>query len=655
MATFPGMNNQFAIAGYQEANRRIIRRFANLFYITRSIDPIQVGTATYEAFLMRPSDSISIVMNVEREFVVLLSKYENFDARILKAFDAVYERFDDIRIDKSVRFIVSNDPSIEASIRNYLIQDPEYPVVIPFRYADFASTYDEFIVNQIRSNHLVRDLFGYQSPLRNEYFFFGRGPLIETVLDLHKSGQNSGIFGLRKSGKTSTIFAIQRRAKTVGCRTVLLDCQDPSVHSRNYSELLAYIISEVRRTLSLKSKGISLGNSPAEVSDKFKQEMTQALGEARSHILLLFDEIENISPRTAASEHWRSGSDALLLWQILRSYFQSDRRYRLTFCFVGTNPNLLELTRINGVDNPVYLFAQKIFVPNLSEEDTREMLSRLGYFMGLDFPPAVVSHIHQRFGGHPFFIRQLCSRIHVLSTVRRPTQVSLQICKQAEADASFLIKQYVNEILDSLKSFYPEEHDMMSYLAQGDYQHFVDIARESPAFIEHLLGYGIVVQRGEHFDFAFDAIREAIQARASSTSGAGMIEEQRTEISRRRNRLEEEMRAALFYWANSLPGDAWVRACEECVPKLIDSRGPQTPRQLFSKGQSPLYLIDLLKFIELSAAFGTEHVTNSEIKQALDTVNRLRVDAHSKSTPEGEFEKWQAAIGLLEEVFLPPE
>lgn len=36
----------------------------------------------------------------------------------------------------------------------------------------------------------------------------------------------------------------------------------------------------------------------------------------------------------------------------------------------------------------------------------------MSYFMGLDFPSSVINHIHQRFGGHPFFIRQLCSQIH---------------------------------------------------------------------------------------------------------------------------------------------------------------------------------------------------------------------------------------------------
>jgi hypothetical protein len=37
---------------------------------------------------------------------------------------------------------------------------------------------------------LIRDLFGYQSPLKHEYYFFGRKKLVESVLDLHKSGHD---------------------------------------------------------------------------------------------------------------------------------------------------------------------------------------------------------------------------------------------------------------------------------------------------------------------------------------------------------------------------------------------------------------------------------------------------------------------------------
>jgi hypothetical protein len=542
MPTRPGVNPTFEMAPFTTRERKIIFRLSRHFYITRAADTTQIGNSNYRAFLMRPAEDVSVALNVEREIVVLFADYETFEARTLRAFDLIYEQFDDVRVDRSLRFLLSADPRIESSIRHYLLQNPEYPIVIPFHYDEFLDDRGSIFFDAIRKNYLIRDLFGYQSPLKHEYFFFGRSRLVESVLDLHKSGQNSSLFGLRKSGKTSTIYAIQRRAKTSGCRTLVMDCQDPAVHSRRYAGLLEYIVSQARRELSLKRIDPSVGSSPHEVSENFQRLMGQTLNDAQSDVLLIFDEIENISPKTAASAHWRHGEDTLLLWQTLRAFFQNTRKFKLTFCFVGTNPHLFELPKLVDVDNPVYLFAPKTFIPMLDPNETREMVSRLGYFMGLDFDASVISYIHSRFGGHPFFIRQLCSQIHKKASLQRPQRVSLAACKAAEQDAGSDIVGYLNEILNSLGSFYPDEYTMLEYLATDDSSAFSELAEYSPADVEHLIGYGIVVRRGDDYEFAFDAIAETVKADLRHGKRSS-LEEKRQEIGRRRNAIEEEIRS----------------------------------------------------------------------------------------------------------------
>ena len=254
MPTYPGVNPNFDLNHFLMAERQPIMRLSRQFYITRAANMVQMGNSAYRSFLMRPTDGMSAVLNVEREIVTLFANYETFEARTLTAFDKVYEQFDD-----SLRFLISLDQNIESTIRHYLAQNPEYPVVVPLRFADFRSPNDDFIFNAIRRNYLIRDLIGYQSPLKQEYFFFGRTQLLEGVIDLHKSGQNSGLFGLRKSGKTSTIYALQRRAKMFGCRTVVIDCQDPAVHARRYASLLEFIVLAIRKELSLPDLEIKKG------------------------------------------------------------------------------------------------------------------------------------------------------------------------------------------------------------------------------------------------------------------------------------------------------------------------------------------------------------------------------------------------------------
>jgi len=652
MPTWPGINPKFVGKTFSAADREVVNRFARYFYVTRAADDISIGNSTYRGFIMRPAEGISNILNVDREILVLLSDYATFEARTLEAFDEVYNEFDDVRIDRSIRFLVSRDPGITDKIRHYLQQSPEYPIVIPYLYEQFGGRTDNFILDSIRSNFLIRDLFGYQSPLRHEYFFFGRDKLLNHVIDLHKAGQNSSLFGLRKSGKTSTIYAIQRRARGIGCHAVLIDCQDPAVHARGYAELLRHILNEVRRSVNLKIVPMALGSTAYEISEQFRVLMGQTLANAKRDVLLIFDEIENISPRTAASPHWRSGHDTILFWQTLRSFFQNPGKRKLTFCFVGTNPHLFETAKINDVDNPVYLFAPKTFISPLSESDVQEMCERLGYFMGLNFDMAVIGYIHRRLGGHPFFVRQLCSQLHHQAPLTRPIDISISACKRAELEHASAVRSYVKEILLGLRAFYPEEYEMLGYLAHGNAQEFQSMASSYPELIEHLLGYGIIRLRGDAYEFLFDAVRDALVSEDAANKKIS-LEARRAEMNERRNKLEEEIRTALYHWSLSMNETEWAQTCDKHIPKQIERVGRLTRRQFFSRGQSPLYLLDLMAFADASGRFYPPE-SGSSVRSAFDTVNKLRIDAHAKSISEEEFARWQSAILTLEDVFLPP-
>ena len=648
MPTRPGVNPIFDLNHFTLAERQPIMRLARHFYITRAAKAVQMGNSVHRAFLMRPTDGMSAVLNVEREIVTLFANYETFEARTLNAFDRVYGEFDDIRVDRSLRFLISLDQNIENSIQHYLAQNPEYPVVVPLKYSDFRAPNEDFIFNAIRRNYLIRDLFGYQSPLKQEYFFFGRAKLLENVIDLHKSGQNSGLFGLRKSGKTSTIYALQRRAKASDCRTVVIDCQDPAVHARRYASLLELIVSEVRRQLGLKELEIKAGENPAQIAQNFRRLMNDALGTAGCSVLMIFDEIENISPMTAASPHWRNEEDTLLFWQTVRSYFQSPGKHRLTFCFVGTNPHLFEFPKIRDVDNPVYLFAPKTFIPMLSLAETTEMVSRLGYFMGLDFPHTVIAYIHQRFGGHPFFIRQLCSQIHKSTSINRPREISITACKEAEAGSTADTQRYMTEILNTLKAFYPDEHAMIEYLARAEKAKFSDMANYDPAYTEHLVGYGLITRRGDDYEFAFAAVEEVVK-KAFRTESKPELSQKWQIINNKRNRIEQEIRGVLYQWAIRLDPVEWGEAWRSCLSeKRSAETGRLTRQEAFSRNSSPLYFIELMKFLAHSAQY------DESISEAMNVVNRFRVDAHAKDIDDGEYDALLNALQILETMFVPP-
>jgi hypothetical protein len=49
---------------------------------------------------------MSIALNVEREFVVFFADYDTFEIRTLQSFESFDQQVDDLRIDKSIRFVV---------------------------------------------------------------------------------------------------------------------------------------------------------------------------------------------------------------------------------------------------------------------------------------------------------------------------------------------------------------------------------------------------------------------------------------------------------------------------------------------------------------------------------------------------------------------
>jgi len=383
--------------------------------------------------------------------------------------------------------------------------------------------------------------------------------------------------------------------------------------------------------------------------------MNQSLIEAKTDILLIFDEIENISPKTAASRHWRDEEDSLFLWQTLRAYFQNPSKHRVTFCFVGTNPHLFELPKIVGIDNPVSLFAPKTFIPMLTMAETREMITRLGYFMGLDFGDTVVGHIHNRFGGHPFFIRQFCSQIHRRISLARPREVSLAVCEETERDVTLDITGYLDEILSTLKAFYPEEHEMLEMLARGDKDSFREMAEYSPYFVEHLIGYGIAVRRDDDYEFAFDAVATAVEKNLSNSVQMS-LEAKRAEISKRRNRIEEEIRSSLFRWARKLSAEEWKTAFAASISEARKRElGSLTITAAFSRRSSPLNFSEMLKFVQKADESAIDGVSASDISAAMDLINKKRIDAHAKDIGELEYGQLIRAFELLESVFLPPE
>jgi hypothetical protein len=228
------------------------------------------------------------------------------------------------------------------------------------------------------------------------------------------------------------------------------------------------------------------------------------------------------------------------------------------------------------------------------------------------------------------------------------------LCKEAERDVGADIQGYLTEILDTLKVFYPEELDMLEYLAKDESQTFGEMASSYPEFVEHLIGYGIVIRRRDDFEFAFDAVAEAVrknlrQLKALTAEGKWL------EVSSRRNKLEEEIRTALYRWSTRLADEEWSKSWRACVTTKRQAEiGPLNRREAFSRNNSPLYFSELLKFVQYCNEFGTGEISTSDITAAMNCVNTHRIDAHAKAIDDPNYMELKASLEILENIFLPP-
>lgn len=262
-----------------------------------------------------------------------------------------------------------------------------------------------------------------------------------------------------------------------------IDCQNPAFHRRRWNKALYYVVYEICRQHNLKYVPTSEDlYTEEDASINFERDLLQVynlLG--KQNILLVFDEIENITFNVSPSEHWATGYDFIFFWQTLRSLFQKLNKV-FSYLIVGTNPICVEVPVIKGKDNPIFNQVPFEYIPGFDVPQTREMVRKLGHAMGLMFDEIIHGKLTEDFGGHPFLIRHVCSVINSLAPSHRPVVVDKVLYEKAKTKFNQDYIGYVDMILNVLRSFYADEFAMMEYLAVKDYATFHDFARMSPYY-----------------------------------------------------------------------------------------------------------------------------------------------------------------------------
>lgn len=656
--TRPGMHPQFATKHFSSEELAILKKLSREWYLTSGA-PVELLASRYTSFLMKPTTVFSEMFNIDREIIVVFSPYPSFEPRTLDAFDSAQRSLSDLRVESVCRVLISKDNNVETKVEALLKTDPEQPIVIPFTYEELADHYDDFFLrNRFRKHFYTRDLFAFLSPLRRDLYFFGRSELIQEVMNKHRSGEHTGLFGLRKSGKTSIVYAIERHLTAHGEFFLSIDCENPSIHKLRWYELLEKLVQEYLQARQSKVQIIKDDRySEKHAADSFAEDMLKIYRSKKvCSVLLLFDEIERISPCTGSSPHWRDGEDFVYFWQTLRGFYQRNPQV-LTYMLVGTNPSCVERPMIFGHENPLFSSIPSHYVPAFRVDQVRQMVRRLGRYMGLQFDELIYAKLADDFGGHPFLIRQICSLIHQSAEGDRPIRVDKALYERVKKEFARTAVDYFSMIVQVLQDWYPDEYDMLGFLALGDDATFSQFARDNEQYTRHLVGYGLIEQSSCGYSFKIEAVRNFLETVHRYERLNLTDDEKRSEISLRRNKIERGFRCLIRNSLRTAYGKK--KASERVLAALPKSRRARLSDQdidaLLNPESSDLYFLELIQLIdrEWDVFQNIFEMDKDELRVILKSVNKDgRPDAHAKAIDSDTFAQLRLHFKKLEAILI---
>jgi len=477
-----------------------------------------------------------------REIIGIISSYDTFEARTLDAFDGVCKLFQKSRIEKICYLLISKDNLVTEKIKMYL-NEQEKQIIVPFSFSEISSNKNNnyFIRNKMREHFYSKDLFDYSDPLKKDLYFFGRNNVVMGLIDKHINCQNSGLFGLRKTGKTSIIFDVIRKLPDKNALGVWIDCQSTSFHIRRWYKALYYLLLLTSKEFNVELEYLKEDDfTETNAAELFEKFITEIFKKVNKSIMLLFDEIENISYEKSASDHWCSGLDFVYFWQTLRTVHQKSEKI-FTFSIIGTNPKCIEMVSIQGKDNPIFNILTPIYIPGFDVQQTREMVRKLGRLMGIKFEEPIYSKLTEDYGGHPFLIRHICSAISQSYTAR---PVTIDRIKYEDVNKDFKLQKtdYFDMLIEVLDQFYKIEYEMLELLAVGDLETFRFYAENDYSSIKHLIGYGIIKELDGNFDFRIDALKYYLLKKTGKKHLHQTKDQKWEALCKSRNNLEIELR-----------------------------------------------------------------------------------------------------------------
>jgi hypothetical protein len=480
-----------------EADKRWLHNsLSPQFTVTWERDRRLVNTDIYVA-LLQPSREISETFGFDKEIPIFVSLYPKLQPRSMQALEQVCSEHPLAgRIDPAVVFFHSPDPNVENWLAQYQSENPESRIVVPITKKVLDDAIDDrwSLVNCLKGNLFIRNLFDYKLPLKSDRYFYGREDIVAEILDNVRKSQNSGLFGLRKTGKTSVLLKVQRALlKDQNVETIFFDCKNRPIRRSSCDDLAKRIVSEIDARFGRKNaKKIDDGTDVFDVLEAAVQSIP-----AKKKICVIFDEIEYISPISPLDPHWKH--DFIDLWQALWTI--QTKSDKISYIVCGVNPTVCDEDRFESpaipgrtVQNPMFSIFNVHYLQGLSFENLRNMIGFFGSRMGMFFSDDALSLLHKEYGGHPLLTRLACSFHHDLleaKNTERPVKLGVDEIVAQARDRDAELSAYCGHVVSEIAELYPNEFEMLKMLAAGELADFAAFA-STQKDVRHIRDYGLI-------------------------------------------------------------------------------------------------------------------------------------------------------------------
>lgn len=578
----------------------LLKPFLEGFYVTWGRRRIAYNTEV-SVYFLSPEPFITEAYGFSQELLLVYAPYSSVQPRTIQAAESfLTDEPGRGRVEKLNYFIITEMDNVQDWIESYTAKNQESRIIVGFSADELRNSRGDswFVRNALNRRLFGRDLFDYRLPLEKDTYFFGRADILANYFNAVKRSENRGLFGLRKTGKTSLLFKLERMLKAENAGVFLYyDCKFPSIRKLRWFELLSRISHDVSERTKILIRG---GFDEVNAADTF----ASLVSRSRVPIIVVFDEIEYISPIARNDMHWHH--DFVDFWQ---TFWACQSRHRMLAAIVaGVNPTIVEMDTINGIQNPLFGIVPYQYLTGLSLEETGRMIRTLGNRMGLKFEQYAIQYLHKRYGGHPLLTRIACSLINTdvrVGNETRPvkiTQARLSACEEArDSDLTF----YCRHVVSELQQFYPNEYSMLEMLSSGQTTDFIEFAGYSE-FTKHLESYGLlsydehklpmvsipVVGRYVGIDLANREGRRTIYKVIDDYERGTWLGKRVSSIIhdlRFLEKLIERAKAPLLFGVNSFPEaesftgikicgteddfDVFINACNRCFVESIENYG----------------------------------------------------------------------------------